>query len=208
MPVTMKSIAAKMSSLRYSNDPTGARNAKTGTLVICHSEESYCANCMRMHNTYVTSMVQDFTVLLSLLVMKLIDTKTLLELSTEAATSTRLRRNLNLHPQLDDPVQRFCNAMEPGTYVRPHRHSQVDKWELFLALSGSVAVLTFDDVGKVIDRIELSANGPVFGIEIAEYTWHTLVSLEPGTVLFELKRGPYQPLTDKDFAQWAINKGR
>lgn len=139
--------------------------------------------------------------------MKQIDTKTLHALSAEAAASTRLRCNLNLHPLLDDPVQRFCNAMQPGTYVRPHRHSQADKWELFLALSGLVAVLTFDHIGKVIDRIELSANGPIFGIEIAENTWHTLVSLEPGTVLFELKRGPYQPLTDKDFAKWAPPEG-
>lgn len=139
--------------------------------------------------------------------MKIIAEEMLRALSTEAAASARLRRNLNLHPVLEDPVQRFCNAMEPGTYVRPHRHREMDKWELFLALSGSVVVLSFDDTGKVIQRVELSARGPILGIEIPENTWHTLVSLEAGTVLFECKRGPYSPLTDKDFASWAPAEG-
>ena len=139
--------------------------------------------------------------------MKRIDTKTLQDLGTEATASTRLRCNLNLHPELDDPVQRFFNAMEPGTYVRPHRHTEADKWELFLALSGSVAVLSFDAVGTVIDRVELAAGGPVLGVEIPENTWHTLVPLVSGTVVFECKRGPYRPLTDKDFARWAPPEG-
>ena len=139
--------------------------------------------------------------------MKIIDKHLLQALSAEAGTSTRLRRNFNLHPTLDDPVQRFCNAMEPGTYVRPHRHREADKWELFLALSGAVAVLVFDDVGRVADRIELSSTGPIFGVEIPEDTWHTLASLESGTVVFECKRGPYRPLTDKEFAGWAPPEG-
>lgn len=135
--------------------------------------------------------------------VKIIDKHTLHELSTAAAGSTRLRRNLNLHPSYADPVQRLCNAMEPGTYVRPHRHREPDRWELFLVLSGAVAVLIFDDLGKVTKRIELAAEGPIWGIEIPEDTWHTLVALAPGTVVFECKRGPYQPLTDKNFAEWA-----
>ena len=139
--------------------------------------------------------------------MKIIDSQLLSRLSKEAAAAERLRRNHNLHPTLDDPVQRLCNAMEPGTYVRPHRHRGPDKWECFLALSGAAAVLIFDDAGTVVERIEFSPRGPVFGIEIPRDTWHTLVSLAPGTVLFEIKRGPYSPLNDKDFALWAPAEG-
>jgi cupin fold WbuC family metalloprotein len=133
--------------------------------------------------------------------MKILDKKTIESLSEQAAASPRLRKNLNLHGELDDPVQRLCNAMEPGTYVRPHRHSA--KWELFLVVSGSLAVLTFDDMGKVLTRTRLSSTGPDFGIEIPENTWHTLVSLAPGTVMFEVKQGPYAPPAREDFAAWA-----
>lgn len=135
--------------------------------------------------------------------MKRIETSDLAALSREAAVSQRLRANRNLHEALDEPVQRMLNAFEPGTYVRPHRHAEPPKWELFLALSGAAACLTFDDTGTITERCDLTAGGPQFGVEIPAGTWHSLVALEPGTVLFELKEGPYQPLADKDFAAWA-----
>jgi cupin fold WbuC family metalloprotein len=139
--------------------------------------------------------------------MRRIDTARLERLSARAAASPRLRINDNLHPALEDPVQRLCNAMEPGTYVRPHRHLEPGKWELFVVLSGAAAVLEFDDSGLVTQRTELRGGGPVLAVEIAEATWHTIVALEPGTVLFEVKRGPYLPLSDKDFAPWAPAEG-
>ncbi len=131
-------------------------------------------------------------------------TTTLLDaLSGEAQRSRRLRRNHNLHPDLADPVQRLCNALEPGTYVRPHRHPGTDRWELFLVLRGAAAVLIFDDRGTVVERTELVERGAVQGVEIPPRTWHTIVSLRPGTILFEVKPGPYSPTTDKQFADWA-----
>lgn len=139
--------------------------------------------------------------------MKRLSNDQLASLSNQAAASERLRRNLNLHEAYDDPVQRLCNAMEPGTYVRPHRHTEPGKWELFIVLSGSLAVLSFSPQGAVTERVELDADGPVRGIEIPPGTWHTLVSLAPGTVAFEVKPGPYAPLQDKDFAPWAPGEG-
>ena len=50
-----------------------------------------------------------------------------------------------------------------------------------------------------IERHRLSATGPLRGIELAENQFHSLVALEPDTVMFELKQGPYQPTQDKDF---------
>ncbi|HHS84277.1 MAG TPA: cupin fold metalloprotein, WbuC family, partial [Gammaproteobacteria bacterium] len=71
--------------------------------------------------------------------MKHIDEKVLQELQKRAADSARKRTNLNLHQTLEDPVQRFLNAIEPGSYVRPHRHNTPLRWELFVALSGRTA---------------------------------------------------------------------
>jgi cupin fold WbuC family metalloprotein len=139
--------------------------------------------------------------------MKLLTRDRIRALSAEAAASVRRRKNLNLHTELTDPVQRLCNAFEPGTYVRPHRHPDANRWELFVALTGSAVVLTFEDDGTVCERLILSAAGPSIGVEIPAGTWHTLASGAAGTVLFEVKPGPYEPLTDKDFARWAPAEG-
>ena len=139
--------------------------------------------------------------------LKAITDQLLVDLSAEARLSPRLRKNHNLHRSLDDPVQRLCNAFEPGTYVRPHRHTQTGRWELFVILHGAAAILLFDDEGVVIDRLELDAEGRVRGVEVPPNTWHTVVSLKSGTVLFEVKPGPYIKTTDKNFASWAPPEG-
>lgn len=133
--------------------------------------------------------------------MKRVDAAQLRVLASEAAASPRRRRNLNLHDHHADPVQRFLNDFEPGTYVRPHRHG--DKWELFVRLTGTAAVLTFDDAGCVRERAVLDGAEGACVVEIPAGTWHTLVSLAPGTVLFEVKRGPYDPGAPAEYAPWA-----
>lgn len=131
--------------------------------------------------------------------------QTLARLSAEAAASPRRRKNMNLHESLTDRVQRLFNAMEPGTYVRPHRHR--DKWELFMAPRGALVALIFDDNGRVLNRYEIGANREYACVEIPPDTWHTLIALEPGTTMFEVKPGPYLALSDKDFASWAAAEG-
>jgi cupin fold WbuC family metalloprotein len=139
--------------------------------------------------------------------MRYLDRSGLTELSAEAAAAERLRRNRNLHAGPEDPVQRMLNAFEPGTYVRPHRHGEPPKWELFVALQGRAAVLQLDAAGTVTERAELAPGGALPGVEVPAGTWHTLVSLEAGTVLLEVKPGPFAPLADKDFAPWAPAEG-
>jgi len=124
-------------------------------------------------------------------------------LVVEAQNAPRRRKNLNLHPTLADPVQRLLNAFEPGTYVRPHRHSEPDKWEFFAILHGRALVLAFDAAGIVQERHELAPAGTVQVIEIAAGTWHTLAAIESGTLLLEVKPGPYTPAGPRDFAPWA-----
>ncbi len=139
--------------------------------------------------------------------MKRIDTKLLDDLTASAAASPRKRAHHNLHAALTDPVQRLCVAIEPGTYVRPHRHADPLTWEVFLMLRGSVAFLSFDDSGRVIERIILAAGGPDHAVEIPAGTWHAIASLEPGSIFFEVKQGPYKaPLTENS-AAWAPAEG-
>lgn len=139
--------------------------------------------------------------------LKIITDKHLHRLSGEAAASPRLRRNFNLHPVLEDPIQRLFNAMEPGTYVRPHRHARPDGWEIMLAVRGAFSILIFDERGTLRERVDLSAAGGPVAVEIPAYTWHSVVVSAPETVMFEVKPGPYSPMDDKDFAAWAPLEG-
>jgi cupin fold WbuC family metalloprotein len=121
--------------------------------------------------------------------------------AAEARAVPRLRRNHNLHQEAD-PVQRFLNVMQPGTYVRPHRHLRPRPgagFEFFVVLQGAIGVLLLDGQGEVRQRERLEAGGPLRGLEIAEACYHTLVALEPDSVMLEIKEGPYQPSADKDF---------
>lgn len=120
-------------------------------------------------------------------------------------SGSRGRQNLNIHSLHSDPIQRMFNVFQPGSYVRPHRHSE-ERWELFLVLSGRAGVLLFDGAGAVLGRFSL-APGQCRALEITGGVWHTLLALEPDTVLFEVKPGPYVALEDKDFAPWAPAEG-
>lgn len=135
--------------------------------------------------------------------MKILTNGVLDALSARAAASPRRRMNHNLHEQLDDQVQRLLNAIEPGTYIQPHRHLDPPTWEIFLMVRGSGVLLTFDDAGVVVERLVLNAGGPDRGVEIRAGTWHTIVSMEPGTVFLEVKQGPYVPPQPGNRAAWA-----
>jgi cupin fold WbuC family metalloprotein len=113
-----------------------------------------------------------------------------------ARTGKRLRQNLNVHQALDDPINRLLNAVEPQSYIRPHRHR--DRNETLVAVSGSFDVLYFDSAGTLIDRKRLAPDRSVL-IEYPAGAWHTLVARESGSVFFELKAGPYVPTPPEDF---------
>ncbi len=128
-------------------------------------------------------------------------------ISQKAKSSSRLRMNYNYHPQLDDLLQRMLNAMEPGTYIQPHKHQDPDKTEVFFCLRGKIAVVEFSNEGKIIDFIILDTQSGNYACEIPPRTWHTVISLEIGSVAYEIKNGPYNPIDDKNFASWAPKEG-
>ncbi|MCF8371267.1 MAG: WbuC family cupin fold metalloprotein [Bacteroidales bacterium] len=135
--------------------------------------------------------------------IKIVNKQVLTNLSSEAAESPRLRKNLNLHEYAGDPLQRMLNAFEPGTYICPHKHENPDKRELFILMKGIILVVIFDNKGVISDSILLDRNKGNYAVEIAPRTWHTVVSMEQGSVAFEIKDGPYDEKTDKFFAPWA-----
>jgi cupin fold WbuC family metalloprotein len=132
-----------------------------------------------------------------------IDDRLLEELTAKAVASPRRRANHNFHLRLDDPVQRLLNAIEPGTYIRPQRHTEPATFEIIYVVRGTAVLLLFNEQGVVTDRFDLTAAGPVRGAEIPPGTWHTVASCESGTVFLEVKRGPYVPPQGANVAAWA-----
>lgn len=135
--------------------------------------------------------------------MKIINETLLDETTGRAKQSPRLRMNYNFHERLDDPVNRLLNALEPGTYLRPHRHLNPTKDEIFLLLRGQVAVFLFDNEGKITATQILDPKAGVYGAEIKAGTWHGLLVLESGSVIYEIKEGPFAPLAPDNFAPWS-----
>ena len=135
--------------------------------------------------------------------MKLIDKQLLDATTAKARQSLRLRMNHNFHETLEDPVNRLINAMEPGTYLRPHRHINPDKTEIFLLLRGKAALFLFDDYGNITETVIFDPANGVYGGEIPCDVWHTLCVLESGSVVYEVKQGPFTQLSPENFASWS-----
>ncbi|AZN35016.1 WbuC family cupin fold metalloprotein [Iodobacter ciconiae] len=138
--------------------------------------------------------------------ISVINSDTLSDLSAAAKTSPRLRKNQNFHASNESACHRLLNALEPGTYVQPHRHLDAEKDETMIALSGRFGVLIFDEAGEITEQAVLAADGNL-GINIPAGTFHSMVALESGSVFFESKAGPYVPLGDSEKASWAPAEG-
>lgn len=124
--------------------------------------------------------------------MQIIDDLLLNEVCAQALASPRLRMNYNFHTDLKDKCQRLLNAMEPGTVMPIHHHKVA---EMYIVIKGRLEVQTFDDAGKVIERVVLAPAEGKYGIQIPANTWHSLTVQEKDTVIFEVKEGPFIPHT-------------
>lgn len=139
--------------------------------------------------------------------VRIIDEALLDRVSEQARNSPRRRKNLNFHAGDTDVAHRLLNAIEPGSYVQPHRHLDPAKDECVLILRGKLGAMFFDDDGNVIQSAVLEAGGERVGVDFPHGTWHTFFALAPGTVVFECKAGPYLPLTTRERAPWAPAEG-
>lgn len=139
--------------------------------------------------------------------MKTISWDELKATEEKARTGGRGRAMHVIHEQDADPLQRMINIMTPDTYVTPHKHENPDKRELFVCLKGAAVAVEFDEGGALTHAQAFSAHGPVFAVEIPPRTWHSFICRADSTYLLEIKDGPYDPATDKQFAPWAPREG-
>lgn len=125
-------------------------------------------------------------------------TQALLDSLTEQAKANpRLRMNLDLRNSAEDGSQRMLNAIEPGSPLPIHRHQKTS--ETVVCLRGSLVEEFYDELERTCtESIELSPGGQTVAVNIPAGQWHTVQALESGTVILEVKDGPYEPITDAD----------
>ena len=136
-----------------------------------------------------------------------IDQQLINNVSQLAKESPRGRKNYNFHKTYEDTLQRLLNAIEPYSYIQPHNHEKPDKREVFTVLQGRLLVVEFDASGNITVHCIIAPLEGTFGAEIPERTFHSIFALVPGTIVYEIKDGPYSPIDDKNFAPWAPKEG-
>ena len=127
---------------------------------------------------------------------KLLNTELLDEITAQAKNSERLRMNYNLHQSFDAKAQRLFNALEPGTILPVHRHKETD--ETYILVRGKLAVIFYYEKSNISEKYILDTQTGNFGVHVPKGQWHTVEVLESGTVIFEVKDGPYAPLANDD----------
>jgi cupin fold WbuC family metalloprotein len=136
--------------------------------------------------------------------VQVVDQHALDALTARAKASPRLRQHQNLHESYQDPCQRLLNAVEPGSYLQPKRDVSVPRSKLLTALRGRFALLQFDEDGNIMGVTEFAAGGVTgVAVEIAPTCWSTVISMKTGSVLLEVRPGPFDPDHLGDFAPWA-----
>ena len=126
----------------------------------------------------------------------IIDNKILDELTAKAKASSRLRCNLDLRNSAEDQSQRMLNAIEPGSPLPIHRHQKSS--ETVVCLRGQLVWEYYDEFGNRTETIELSPNGPIVALNVPRGQWHTVKALESGSVIMEVKDGPYEAQSPED----------
>ena len=127
----------------------------------------------------------------------IIDNKLLEDLTRQAKSSPRLRMNFDMRNTPDDKSQRMLNAIEPGTVMPIHRH--MGSSETCLCVRGHFVEYFYDEKGNVTDTFDMLPGGLIINVPIGQ--WHSLKSLESGTVLFECKDGKYEPRRAEDILE-------
>lgn len=122
------------------------------------------------------------------------------QLTEQAKQSPRLRMNYDLRNSEDDTSQRMLNAIEPASEVPIHRHQKTS--ETVVCLRGRLVWEYYDELERICtERIELSPNGPIVALNVPLGQWHTVKALESGSVILEVKDGPFEPTGLEDILQ-------
>ena len=132
----------------------------------------------------------------------IIDQILLSNLTSQAQSSPRKRKNYDLRNSSEDSSQRMLNALMPDTVVPIHQHTETA--ETVICLCGRIEEILYErkevtnEDGttevkfKETARYMLCPERGVYGMQIPVGIWHTVNVIEP-SVIFEAKDGAYVP---------------
>ena len=126
----------------------------------------------------------------------IIDKAFLDQLTAQAQASPRKRMHYDLRDDMTDTSMRMLNALEPGTVIPIHRHTNTS--EDVVVLRGEVEEVFFDENGNETERYHLTAGGDAVACRVPIGQYHTCRSLRSGSVIIEFKRGMYDPDKTED----------
>ncbi|KKQ74298.1 MAG: hypothetical protein US96_C0035G0002 [Candidatus Woesebacteria bacterium GW2011_GWB1_38_5b] len=135
--------------------------------------------------------------------IKKVDVNLIAEVCQGAEKSAKKRAFKILHDSPEEGVQRMLFALQPDTYVHPHKHEVGGQFEFLTVVQGKLGVLAFDEKGAITETHTVGPKGELRAIEIPPNMWHTVVCLENNTTVIEIKPGPYNPGEVKVTAVWA-----
>lgn len=131
-----------------------------------------------------------------------IDRELMDAVAEKASQSPRRRMNYNFHRSTDEKVNRLLNVMHRGSYLPVHRHLDPERSESIIVVRGKVGITIYDNAGAELESRIVGAGCDCVGFDIEAGVWHGLVVLEDDTVMFEVKEGPYAPITPENIAPW------
>ena len=125
---------------------------------------------------------------------------TLDSMAAAAKASPRQRMNYDLRNSAEDGSQRMLNAIEPGTVMPNHRHRSSS--ETVVCVRGHFEEYLYDDSGVLVETVDMVPGDNVLNVPAMQ--WHSLRSLESGTVLLECKDGRLEPLGEGDVMEVVV----
>ncbi len=114
-------------------------------------------------------------------------------LRAAVAASPRRRARINAHPDGEDALHEMIIAIDPASYIRPHKHPA--KSEAFHIVEGEVDIVVFTDDGEIDRVVELGAPGGArsFYYRMSEPFFHTLIIRSDLLIVHEITNGPFRP---------------
>ncbi len=123
-------------------------------------------------------------------------------LKAAVKASPRRRARINAHPDGEDALHEMIIAIDPSSYIRPHKHP--GKSEAFHIIQGEVDIVVFGDDGEIERVVELGPPGGrrAFYYRMSTPFFHTLIIRSDQLIVHEITNGPLRS-TATTFANFA-----
>lgn len=114
-------------------------------------------------------------------------------LKAAVKASVKRRARINAHPDAEDALHEMIIAIDPASYIRPHKHP--GKSEAFHIIEGEVDIIVFSDEGAIERIVPLGPPGSrrPFYYRMSTPFFHTLIIRSGILIVHEITNGPFRP---------------